>query len=219
VIFDLHHTLVDPGEPESWLELAWKRADRPGSAAETLEPALLESLCDVLDRVWALAQEVDPTSRRDLDPATHERVFQAVLRQAPGLDEELAAALYDTVLVPWEPYEDTLPVLRALRERSCPVVVLSNVGVNVRPLLERTGIGALVVGAALSYEVGAVKPDRAIFTHALELLGVTAERALMVGDNFRDDGGAAAIAVRTLILPRTRGRVHGLDSVLRLVEG
>jgi FMN phosphatase YigB (HAD superfamily) len=219
VIFDLHHTLVDPGEPGPWLELAWEQLDRPGSAAETLGPALLETLCDVLDRVWELAQDVDPTSRRDLDPATHRRVFDDVLSHAPGVDEDLAGALYDTLLVPWEPYEDTLPVLRALQERSRPVAVLSNVGVNVRPLLERSGIGALVVGAALSYEVGAVKPDRAIFMRALELIGLPAERTLMVGDNFRDDGGAAAIRIRTLILPRTRGRIHGLDSVLRLVEG
>lgn len=218
VVFDLHHTLIDPGEPELWLELAWRHLRRPGTAAETLEPAWLETICHVLDRVWDLAQERDPISRRDLDPATHERVFHSVLSEVPGNDRELIGALYGTVLDTWMPYEDTLPVLEALRARSCPVAVLSNVGIDVRPVLERTGILPLVAGLALSNEVGAVKPDRVIFSRALELIGVQANRALMVGDNFRDDGAAAALGIRTLILPRTRGRTHGLDSVLRLVD-
>jgi FMN phosphatase YigB (HAD superfamily) len=40
----------------------------------------------------------------------------------------------------------------------------------------------------------------------------------MVGDSWKDDAGAGALGIRTLILPRTRGRVHGLDAVLRLVD-
>lgn len=218
VVFDLHHTLVDPGEPSVWLEFAWQHLDRPGTAAGALEPGLLQAIHDVLDRVWDLAGEVDPTSQRDLDPAIHQRVFRAVLNEVPAIDEELASALYATVLDTWSPYDDTLPVLRALQECSCPVAVLSNVGIDVSPVLERTGIRPLVAGYALSYEVGAVKPDPVIFMRALELIGVQAERALMVGDSFRDDAAAAALGIRTLILPRTRGRSHGLDLVTRLVD-
>lgn len=40
----------------------------------------------------------------------------------------------------------------------------------------------------------------------------------MVGDSWRDDAGAAALGIRTLLLPRTTGPVHGLDAVLRLVD-
>jgi FMN phosphatase YigB (HAD superfamily) len=217
VIFDLHHTLIDPGEPGPWLDLAWAQLNRAGTAAETLDAGRLESIYHVLDRVWDLAHAVDPTSRRDLDPETHERVFHTVLGDVAGDDHDLAGALYETLLDTWHPYEDTLPVLEALRERGCPVAVLSNVGIDVRPVLERTGILPLVAGLALSYEVGAVKPERAIFIRALELIGVPADRALMVGDSFRDDAAAAALDIRTLILPRTRGAAHGLGSVLRLI--
>ena len=38
----------------------------------------------------------------------------------------------------------------------------------------------------------------------------------MVGDNAHDDGGGASLGLRTLILPRTTGRLHGLDTVVRL---
>jgi hypothetical protein len=39
----------------------------------------------------------------------------------------------------------------------------------------------------------------------------------MVGDAWQDDAGAAALGVRTLILPRTDDPSHGLELVVRLV--
>jgi HAD superfamily hydrolase (TIGR01509 family) len=65
--------------------------------------------------------------------------------------------------------------------------------------------------------VGAVKPEQEIFVHALKRLGLHAGEVLMVGDNWRADAGAAALGIRTLILPRTTGTTHGLGAVLRLV--
>jgi len=40
-----------------------------------------------------------------------------------------------------------------------------------------------------------------------------------VGDNPRDDAGAAALGVRTLLLPAIEGRYRGLDLVVRMVAG
>lgn len=217
VIFDLHCTLIHPGEPEAWLDLARGTMDRSGKASGSLEPELVREVHDVLDHAWDLAREIDPTARRDLDPATHERVFTAVLGRVSGLDPELISALYATLADVWMPYDDTLPVLQALHDRGCPVAVLSNVGFDVRPVLDRSGISSLIAGLALSYELGAVKPEAAIFNRALELIDVDAGRALMVGDSFADDGAAAALGIRSLILPRSRGGIHGLDAVLRLV--
>ena len=46
--------------------------------------------------------------------------------------------------------------------------------------------------------------------------------ALLFRDWFRDsarvDVGGAALGIRTLILPRTRGPVHGLEAAARLVR-
>ena len=72
-------------------------------------------------------------------------------------------------------------------------------------------MGGLFDAVILSFEVGAVKPDRSIFQRALDALGVPAARALMVGDNAVDDAGAARLGIRTLLLPRTQGVAHGLD--------
>jgi FMN phosphatase YigB (HAD superfamily) len=45
----------------------------------------------------------------------------------------------------------------------------------------------------LSFEVGVVKPDAAIFETALSRLGVDAAHAVMVGDSDEADGGARAV--------------------------
>jgi FMN phosphatase YigB (HAD superfamily) len=88
--------------------------------------------------------------------------------------------------------------------------------VDIRPLLDRSGAGELLDGVVLSYEAGLVKPDPAIFAHTLGILGVPGARTLMVGDSARDDVGGVGLEIRTLILPRTQGSVHGLGAVLRL---
>jgi HAD superfamily hydrolase (TIGR01549 family) len=116
----------------------------------------------------------------------------------------------------WTVFDDTRPVLRELKSRGVRVVVLSNVGIDIRPCLDRDGLTGFLDGVVLSYEVGLVKPDPAIFEHTLEVLGVPGRRTLMVGDSPRDDVGGVPQHIRTLILPRTDGPVHGLGTVARI---
>jgi haloacid dehalogenase superfamily, subfamily IA, variant 3 with third motif having DD or ED/haloacid dehalogenase superfamily, subfamily IA, variant 1 with third motif having Dx(3-4)D or Dx(3-4)E len=69
----------------------------------------------------------------------------------------------------------------------------------------------------LSYEVGAIKPEPAIFRHACAELGVQPTRALMVGDTTAD-AGAAQVGCSTLVLPATPpGEPHGLAAILGLL--
>lgn len=218
VLFDFHSTLVDQGDAATWVDLAWRHAGRDGRAEDALGDAHA-ALIAWADRVWEHARDVDPDNTRDLDPQRHRAVFDAVAEAAPGVDPSLADALYATLFDPWVAYDDAAPVLRALRERGVRTALLSNVGVDVRPVLDREGLTPLLDAVVLSCEVGIPKPRPEIFCTALEGIGVTAERALMVGDSWRDDSAAGALGVRTLILPRTSGPAHGLDLVLRLVGG
>ena len=89
----------------------------------------------------------------------------------------------------------------------------------IRTVLDREGVTPLVDAVVLSYEVGCVKPDHRIFQAALDTLGLDAASVLMVGDNAHDDGGGASLGLRTLILPRTTGPVHGLFAVTALATG
>jgi FMN phosphatase YigB (HAD superfamily) len=58
-----------------------------------------------------------------------------------------------------------------------------------------------------------------MFHTACGALGVEPHEALMVGDNYRNDGGAADAGARTLLLPLVpSGSLRGLDAVLALVD-
>ena len=217
MVFDFHHTLAHAGDPTVWLSEAWADLGRDGEPVTTLGQDRHDEAVAFLDQLWERARVVDPESERDLDPDRHREVFDRTIAEAPGIDLELADALYSIMHRQWDAYDDVLPVLEALRDRGVRVAMLSNVGFDLTPTLERTGVGALIDGAVMSYAVGVVKPDPGIFQRALEVLDLPASEVLMVGDAWRDDAGAAALGVRTLILPRTDDPSHGLELVLRLV--
>lgn len=213
VIFDIHSTLIDQGDADQWLDAALAVAPHPLSATERSE------LIGFLDRIWEGARIIDPDSTRDLSFDDHSRVFHELVDAGATIDRSLAYALYDVMLETWHAYDDTLPTLQALREAGIRVCLLSNAGVQIRAVLDREGVTPLVDAVVLSFEVGFVKPDPRIFRAALAALDLPASAALMVGDNAHDDGGGAGLGLRTLILPRTAGRVHGLNVATSLVLG
>ena len=53
--------------------------------------------------------------------------------------------------------------------------------------MQSAGISHYFDGVVLSEDIGVNKPHRAIFDHALRVAGVTADRALMIGDNYEVD--------------------------------
>lgn len=211
VLLDLHTTLVDGGDAEGWLDAALALHGEASTAYDR------DALVAWLDDIWTHAREHDPTSSRDLSPDVHRAVFEATMQAGPATGRELADALYAVMTDQWRAYDDAVPVLTALRAAGIRTGLVSNMGIDARDVLSRQGLLPLLDDVVLSCEAGAVKPDPAIFRRALERLDAEPARTLMVGDNAHDDGGAAALGVRTLILPRTDDRRHkGLDAVLRL---
>jgi HAD superfamily hydrolase (TIGR01509 family) len=218
VLFDLHSTLVDQGDPRHWLLSGWRHAGRGGTPEDVLGTEEVDRLAAWLDRIWEHAGAIDPDARRDLSPQLHREVYDRLIQQFPAVDAELAHALYETMLSTWTAYRDSAPTLKALAARGVRTALVSNIGIDVRPMLEPWGLDGLLDAVVLSYEVGATKPDPRIFEHALDLLAVAPDQAVMVGDSWHADSGAARLGVRTLLLPRTSGPVHGLDAVLRLLD-
>ena len=216
VVFDFHHTLVHSGDAAAWLRTAWQHLRRANDPETGLGHDHAAAVV-MLDHIWEHAREVDPDSTRDLSATRHREVWDLTVVRVPGVDDELASALYASMPDLWEAYADTLPVLTALREAGIRTAMLSNVGYDLTPVAERTGIAVLLDGMVMSQAVGVVKPDPEIFEAALRVMGLPAEEVLMVGDAWRDDAAAAALGMRTLVLPRTEGPVHGLELVLRVV--
>lgn len=215
VIFDFHSTLVTGGDVDRWIDAALRHlgADaQPGLSAEELK-----GLRDHLEQIWLHAHTIDPGSERDLSPERHREVFDRTVALYPGVGPELIGALYAVMTDQWTFFDDAVPVLRELKSRGVKIVVLSNIGLDIRPLLDREGVSDLFDGVLLSFEVGVVKPDPAIYELALDLLGLPGSQVLMVGDSLRDDVGGVPLQIRTLILPATKGPVHGVGLVLRMV--
>ena len=222
VIFDLNATLIHGGDPALWVAAAHDLMARETVPAGTREagPAgspHVEHLTHVATHIWDLAREIDPGSERDLSPAHHRTVYDALIERQGTIPATLADALYRTMLDQWTLYDETLDVLAALRGRGIRLALLSNVGPDPRPTLARLGLAGLFDAEVLSLEVGVIKPDPQIFRIAVERLGLDPAEVLMVGDTVEDDGGAAQVGIRTLILPRASGTGHGLGIVLRLV--
>ena len=88
--------------------------------------------------------------------------------------------------------------------------MVSDIHVDLRPVFAQqnnpdgSSWAVLVDAWALSYELGVAKPDPAIFTAALDRLGLPAEQVLMVGDRGAWDGAAAELGITTLLLPPLR---------------
>ncbi|QYR23506.1 HAD family hydrolase [Paenibacillus sp. sptzw28] len=67
---------------------------------------------------------------------------------------------------------------------------------------------------AVSEEVGVKKPDRRIYEHSLESLGVNPEEAVYIGDHpVNDIGGAAAVGMQTIWLRRNQPWTESVTAV------
>jgi FMN phosphatase YigB (HAD superfamily) len=158
-------------------------------------------------------------AQRDIGPDTHRAAYVALMSTVPA-PAGLAAAVYDRIRLAdgWIPYLDTHETIKTLTDRGVQVGLVSNVGFDLRPILAAHGLDQLAARATLSFEHGSAKPSAEIFQRALASLGTRAADTLMVGDHPVADGGAAALGIRTLILPMSPpGTKHGLDEVLELV--
>jgi FMN phosphatase YigB (HAD superfamily) len=219
VLFDFHATLVDGGDPCATLDAAWAKVGRMGSAERELGGERYQRVAQQVHHLWDRVREVDPQGQRDLSPELHRAAFDALIGRLPDVDGDLAQAFYEVMPDMWRPYEDTLPTLQELKRRGIRIALVTNVDSDIRPVMARWHLLELFDAVVLSCELGIVKPQAAIFQHALDALGTAAGNALMVGDDPFGDVGAAVLGVRTLLLPRTEGSSHGLGLVLRIICG
>jgi len=147
--------------------------------------------------------------RDALAPETRERI--------PGggaLVEALLASLR------FDPFPDAVRALPALRAGGAKLVVVSNWDVSLHEVLERVGLAEALDGVLTSAEVGARKPDVAIFERALAVTGVPAAEAIHVGDNPAEDvAGARAAGIEPVLIRRDGGPgPDGVRTIASLTE-
>lgn len=216
VLFDAGDTLIRlSGSGE---QLLYRAAADLG--VDPLDPAEVGAVWRrVLDRSGT-AEEL--AKGRDLSNARHREVWVALYdaagceRLAPGLSERLYALTVSPES--WEAFPDTLPTLKALRDRGLRLGVVSDTGFDLRPALDLLGLTPFVDTVVMSFEYGVCKPAPTVFLTACDQLNASPERTLMVGDNPLTDSGAVAAGMYVFLLPRpAKTGPRGLGHVLSLV--
>jgi putative hydrolase of the HAD superfamily len=219
VVFDVDFTIARPGPdlgPEGYARLG----SRYGLSldAALYEPARRAAL-DTLERHHELEH----------DEEIWVLFTQRIIEGMGGTGDTYACAVEMTQA--WEHarhfdlFDDVMPVLADLRARGLKLGLLSNTARDLEQFVAHHG---LEVDAVLTSRVhGKTKPHRAIFGRMLELLGVAAGEAAMVGDTIEDDvEGARAVGMRAVLLdrdgrhPEVPGRLtdlRGLPAALGLL--
>jgi HAD superfamily hydrolase (TIGR01509 family) len=215
VLFDYSGTLFRLEEDESWFEDI--KVDERQIDGHVQAELMRRLTAPVGQYVEMTPEAYHAWVNRDLAPHLHREAYLHVLRES-GLADHHAESLYDRVIDPssWTAYPDTAEVLKGLHRQGIKTAVVSNIAFDVRPAFVALGVADYVDEFVLSFEVGAVKPDAAIFETALARLGVEASHAVMVGDSDEADGGARAIGCGFMLvdpLP-TVERPEGLRTAL-----
>jgi len=214
-LFDYSGTLFRLEEDDSWFEGI--EVDERQIDAHVQAELMRRMTAPTGQHVEMTPQAHHAWVNRDLAPHLHREAYLHVLRES-GVADHHAETLYRLMIDPlnWTPYPDTAAVLKGLHQQGVKTAVVSNIAFDVRPAFESIGAAEFVDEFVLSFEVGAVKPNAAIFQTALDRLAVAAEHAVMVGDSDEADGGARALGCGFVLvdpLP-TKQRRDGLRAAL-----
>jgi putative hydrolase of the HAD superfamily len=207
VFLDALGTLVEL--PPPWPALVAELRARGITVAEPeARAALLEEMA------YYRAHHDEATGPAELDDLRDRctEVLRAALPEHARGVGDLRAALLASLR--FRPYPEAPDVLAELGELGVKRVVVSNWDVSLREVLARTGLAPFLDGVVISAEVGASKPERAIFEHALAVAGVTAGEAMHIGDTADVDlAGARAAGLRAVHLDRSGADATALASL------
>ncbi len=212
VLFDVDFTLARPGPelgPEGYEQLGRDHGLR-------LDPALYVSARE--------AAVADLRAHPELDHDEEIWVrFTADVVRGMGGEGERVDAIARAIVERWqhahhfELYDDVVPTLARLRAAGLRLGLLSNSSRDLAAFVRHFGIEVDAWLASGTH--GKVKPSPLIFMAALELLGVAAVEAVMVGDSFEADvEGARACGIRAFLLDRSSEARRDPDQLSSLDE-
>jgi len=172
----------------------WLKRHAPG-LTERHDPASLRShRLATAERYPEVAHDLTEVRLRSLQALAREHGLHADLPEA-------ANAVFREARNRVNPYREVIEVLRQLRERYRLVAVT-----NGNAQVEQTPLAGCFDHSFMAEEVGAAKPDPALFRAASRATGIAPERALHVGDDpLRDVEAARRHGMRTVWVNRGQG--------------
>lgn len=207
VLFDLDHTLIDWDQASPWEDF---QSERLGLVLEHLHAqghatngASVEGLVEAF--IAGLTAAWDNSRTTLIAPSLYTVIHDALVAMgitSEQIDLETVMEVYD-----WQPREgerafpDALEVLPQLAEHGLAMGIVTNAS---QPMhyrdreLQAFGMCEWFPDCRVSaMDIGYVKPHRAIFERALDILGVQPDEAVFVGDNLEADiQGAQGIGMR-----------------------
>ena len=195
-----------------WFDLGLTLVQRPVAASYRQVLAAFGAVKDQaqIERAFYLA---DKTFMREYphvlggDGAAYFAWYLGLVNYHLGLqlDLERCCTLFRAVRAqsdtPWQPIPGAKELLAALHAAGVGTGLVSNWDDSCRAVLQNTGLAGLLDTVTVSCEVGAEKPDAAIFDAALRQTGYDAGQVLFVGDNCYDDVvGAQKVGIDCLLL-------------------
>lgn len=199
LLLDLDDTILDFSRmaPVLWRELCAEYGPRLGAAEAG---ALFDALQERARRFWSDPRTERP-GRLDL-PGSRRRIVRAALddlglESGDGCGEALADEFTRRREERIVPLPGALESLAAFAARGVRLALVTNgASAPQRRKIERFDLGRRFDAILVEGEVGAGKPDAAIFREALARLDVSASEAWMVGDNLEADvGGSQGVGI------------------------
>jgi len=187
VVFDVGGTLVYPADPvgETYARFAKPHGFR--IAAEAADIAFREAM-----------KSCSPRDKGSIPTNGDDRVWwkKVVRRSLPETAFPEAKAfeiffeevyLYFAKPEAWGVYPEVPEVLEDLRDRGVDLVALSNWDQRLHAVLDGHGLGEWLSQRFISAELGWEKPDPAIYRHVADVLRLSPDALLSVGDDARND--------------------------------
>ena len=121
--------------------------------------------------------------------------------------EELSIIISEKMDLAYHPEsyisDDVLPTLNTMKEKGFRLGLITNRSQSITSLLEELKIGDLFDITLTAGEVGYWKPDPRLFEYAFQILKITPDTAVYVGDNYFADvlGSRAAGLIPVLFDP------------------
>lgn len=179
VIFDLGNVLIDWNPRHLYRKIFLED-----------EQGMEHFLAEVCHPEW--------NERQDAGRTWQEAIDEAVARH-PSFEAQIRAyrERWDEML--GGPMEDTVAVLRDLRERDCRLLALTNWSQETFPIaLERYDFLRWFEGILVSGQERLIKPDPAIFRLLIERFAVDVQRAVFIDDSPRNVKGAREAGLRAI---------------------
>lgn len=189
VLFDLFHTLVSV-RPKAEIPPTWEDLGLPREAYERrwfddTDGRATGRIKDPVEVLRVVIHDIDPTMPM-------ERIEWAARRRAVRFEDALLSAESATVAA-----------VERLRAAGVKVALVSNACAGEIEAWPRSPLAPHFDAAVFSCEVGMVKPQRAIYEHALAAVGAHASDTIFVGDGGSDEHrGARAVGLRTALVTR-----------------